>query len=136
MKIELEEKSKLVALGLGYYQFLEGDSFEPAAIGMTNEGIVIYSDLEPDEIQNDAFAFSIKKFIPINEVKTVIIEKIVKNKDLARFKRLNIITKNIDESTYFYYDTFDAKQMKRFIGALKYAEIRVVKHRVDLSPIV
>lgn len=135
MKIELEEKSRLVALGLGYFQFIESDSFEPAAIGVTSENIVLYSDFEPDEIQNDAFAFSIKKIIPLNKIKTVVIEKIKKNPELERFNRLVIILKNVDESVTFYYDKRDAKYMKRIIGAFKYAEIRVVTRSIDLSPI-
>lgn len=135
MKIELEEKSKLVALGLGYFQFIETDSFEPAAIGLTSENIVLYSDYEPDEIQNNAFAFSIKKIVPLQQVKTVVIEKIRKNRELERFDRLVIIMKNVPDTITFYYDKRDAKYMKRVIGAFKYAEIRVVTRSVDLSPI-
>jgi len=136
MKIELEEKAKLIALGLGYYQIIDGDYFEPAAIGFTNEKIVIYSDYEPDEIQASALAYSIKRVIPINEIKTVVIEKLKKDSDLKRFIRLNFILKNTEDSTCFYFDKRDKKYMKRFIGAIKYAEIRVVKHTVDLTPII
>ena len=135
MKIELEEKAKLIALGLGYCQLVDDDLFEPAAIGFTNERIVIYSDYEPDEIQTDALAYSVKIAIPVNEIKTVVIEKITKNSELNRFYRLNIITKNVDDSMCFYFDKYDKKYMKRFIGALKHAEIRVTKHKVDLRPI-
>lgn len=135
MKIELEEKAKLIALGLGYYQIVDGELFEPAAIGFTNERIVIYSDYEPDEIQVSAVAYSIKKVIPLNDIKTVVIERLKKDADLKRFYRFNFILKNTEDSTCFYYDKADAKFMKRFIGALKYAEIRVVKHNIDLRPI-
>lgn len=135
MKIVLEERAKLVALGLGYYQFLETDSFEPAAIGITNDNILIYSDFEPDEIQNDAFAFSVKKFISLCDVKSVIVEKIVKHNELKRFMRLNIVMKDIELSTYFYFDKADKKYMKKVIKELKYADIRIVKRTVDLRPI-
>lgn len=134
MKIELEEKAKLVALGVGYYQIIDGDKFEPAAIGFSDEKIVIYSDFEPDEIQTKAFAYSIKKAIPVSEIKAVIIEKIANNRELNRFNRIQIIMKAVEESTCFYYDKNDKKYMKRFFGALKYAEIRIIKRTVDLSP--
>ncbi len=135
MKIELEEKSKLVALGLGYFQFIETDSFEPAALGVTSDNIVIYSDYQPDEIQNNKFAFSIKKIVPLGDIKTIVIEKIHKNKELDRFNRIVVIMKNIPDTITFYYDKRDAKYMKRVIGAFKYAEIRVVSRSIDLSPI-
>lgn len=135
MKIVLEERAKLVALGLGYYQFLETDAFEPAAIGVTNDNIVIYSDFGPDEIQNDAFAFSVKKAIPLSEIKSVVVEKIVKHEELKRFMRLNIVMKDVELSTFFYFDKVDKKYMKKVIKELKYADIRIVKRTVDLRPI-
>lgn len=135
MKIVLEERAKLSALGLGYYQFLESDSFEPAAIGVTNDNLLIYSDFEPDEIQNDAFAFSIKKAIPLSSIKSVIIEKITKHDDLKRFMRLNIVMKDVELSTFFYFDKVDRKYMNKVIRELKYSDIRIVKRTVDLRPI-
>ena len=135
MKIVLEDRPKLVALGLGYYQFVEGDYFEPAAIGVTKDSVVIYSDYEPDEIQNDAFAFSVKKTIRLGDVKSVIVEKIVRHAELKRFMRLNIIMKDVELSTFFYFDKVDKKYMNKVIRELKYADIRVVKRTVDLRPI-
>lgn len=135
MKIVLEEKAKLVSLGIGYCQIIDGDYFEPAAIGFTNEAIVIYSDQSPDEIQNDTYAYSIKKKIPLSGIKAVVIEKLKHNPDLKYFCRLNIITNVVENSVSFYYDTCDKKFMKRFIGACKFAEIRVTKASIDMRPI-
>ena len=135
MKIILEERAKLVTLGIGYCQFIDGDFFEPAAIGFTNDDIVIYNDQTPDEIQHDGYVYGIKKRIPVQGVKCVVIEKLCRNADLSRFCRINIITRVIENSVSFYVDRNDMKFIKRFIGACKFAEIRVTKASIDMRPI-
>ena len=135
MKINLEERAKLVALGIGYCQIIDGDFFEPAAIGFTNENIVIYSDQAPDEVQHDGYTYSIKKKIPITSIKCVVIEKLKHNDYIERYYRLNIVTRVIENSVSFYFNRYDMKYMKRFIGACKFAEIRVTKASIDMRPI-
>jgi len=133
MKIELEGKKSLLSLIPGFYQFGPNESFSPCALGLTESSLIVYNDYAPDEIRQDAFLYRIKKEINLQDLKTIITQKIKHNSDVDRFDRLNIIQKEIESSFFIYYLKKDKPFVKTMIKKIKKAGIPIKKMSISLA---
>lgn len=132
MEIILESQDQLSVVVPGLYQFEDNGLFEQAIIGVTNDAIVIYSDVRPDSITEDKAYYSIKRKFDISGAQHVVQENIHANGELASFKRFNIIQTELKQSFFFYFKKKDAKIADKFFAELKRRNIIVSKRGVDL----
>ena len=133
MKIELEGKKSLLSLIPGFYQFGPNESFSPCALGLTENSLIIYNDYAPDEIRQDAFLYRIKKEVNLDDLKTIITQKIKHNSDIDRFDRFNIIQKEVENSFFIYYLKKDKPLIKNMIKKMKQAGITIKKMSISLA---
>ncbi len=133
MKIELEGKKSLLSLIPGSYQFGPNESFFPCALGLTENSLIVYNDYAPDEIRQDAFLYRIKKEVNLDDLKTIITQKIKHNSDIDRFDRFNIIQKEVENSFFIYYLKKDKPLIKNMIKKMKQAGIAIKKMSISLA---
>lgn len=133
MKIQLEEKSKLLCLLPGFCQLVKNDPFTPCALGLTETELIIYNDYWPDEIHTDAYLYRIKKRIPLSDIKTVLNQTIKHSRGLQSYSRLNIIAKVVELSYFVYYRKNDASLAKNMLKLIKSSGITVKKDKVSME---
>ena len=126
----MQDQISIVVPGL--FQFEDNGLFEQAILGVTNDAIVIYSDMRPDSITEEKAYYSIKRKFDISSVQHVLLENIHANGELASFKRFNIIQTELKQSFFFYFKKKDAKIGDQFLAELKRRNIIASKRGVDL----
>ena len=136
MQVVFNENEKIIAVAPILYQIDETRNFYPAAIAVTEKGFVIFSDYAPSSIDGDEYHYNPVKHIDFKDIHTVVLEKLRKNADLSPYGRLNILTKNIDNSEYIYFDLSYKDRIDRFLIAVESLGHRVDKRKVDCSPII
>lgn len=134
MKIQLEDKNKLICLIPGYCQLAVNEPFTPCALGLIEGELIIYNDFGPDEIHSDAYIYRVKKRIPLEGIQTILNQKIKKNKELDCFNRFNIIAKVVEESCFIYYRKSDVAIAKRMLKRIKSQGVRIKSLSVNLAP--
>lgn len=132
MEIILEAQDQLSIVVPGLYQFEENGLFEQAIIGVTNDGIVIYSDIRPDSITENKAYYSVKRKFDMSGIQHVILENIHAKNELDSYKRFNIIQSELNKSFFFYFKKKEAKLADRFFQELKRRNIIASKRGVDL----
>ena len=136
MQVVFNENEKIVAVAPILYQIDETRNFYPAALAVTEKGLVIFSDYAPSSIDGEDYHYNPVKHISWDDIHTVVLEKLKKNADLSPYGRLNILTKNIDNSEYIYFDLTYKTQIDRFLITVDSLGHRVDKRKVDCSPII
>ena len=132
MEIILEAQDQINIVVPGLFQFEENGLFEQAAIAVTNDAIVIFSDARPDSITEDKAYYSIKRRFELNESQHVVMENLHAEGELNTFKRFNIIQTDANSSFFFYFKKKDSKFADKFFAELKGRSIVNSKRGVDL----
>lgn len=117
----------------GLFKFNEGELFNQALMAVEESTLFIYNDHAPDSVLGDDWTYSVKKRFFLNEIKMIVNEVIIKNKDLEGLNRLAIVMKDTKETFYFYYFNQDKDNSKNFIAGLKHYGLSVQTRKVDLS---
>lgn len=133
MKIQLEEKNKLLCLLPGFCQLVQNDPFTPCALGLTETELIIYNDYWPDEIHTDVYLYRIKKRIPLADIKTILNQSLKHSRNLEYYHRLNIIAKVVELSSFIYYRKSDASIAKNMLKIIKTFGITVKKDKVSME---
>lgn len=136
MKVVLNEVDQIFRLTPCIAQIDESKKFYPCVLGITENNLVLFSDLQPDVQTSDELVYDVKMRIPVEDVIAIIYEKIKGDPKLTAYHRINVIHKVVDNSFHIYFLRADKKMMKLFLKNLKYkTEINIKKRKVDLSPI-
>lgn len=134
MKIILRENNKILSLSPCIAQENFNDKFMPMVIGITEEHLLLFNDHTPDIENSDSYEYLPKHRIPLGQVVCLVKEKMVKNKDMSAYLRINLIHRNVNDSFFIYYLHADKKQMKKFLKKAKKCGVKIKKRKVDLSP--
>ena len=117
----------------GLFKFNEDELFNQALLAINDDLLFIYNDHAPDSVLGDDWTYSIKKRFFLKEIKMVVNEVIIKNKDLEGLNRLAIVMTDSKTPHYFYYFNQDKANSKNFIAGLKHYGVSVQTRKVDLS---
>ena len=132
MILNLDEYNDVLAMIAGLFQFKENDLFSQAELAVTEKEILIYDDSTPDDINGQTFHYSVKKRCPLDDIKVVLDEKIIHNKDMEYLGRLVFALNEDDQSFEFYYFVNDKKELKAFVKTLSSLHIKCKKFKIDL----
>ena len=133
MILKVDEYNSVNAMIAGLFQFAENDLFSQAELAITDNEVLIYDDHEPDQVNGDTYHYSVKKRVPLDDIKLVLNEKIIHNKEMSNLGRLMFAHMEDEQSFVFYYFVNDKKELKRFLSALKAVHIKCRKLPIDLS---
>ena len=117
----------------GLFKFNEGEQFNQALMAIEEKMLFIYNDHAPDSIEGEDWNYSVKKRFFFDEIKMVVNEVIINNKDLEGLNRLAIVVQGSKTTHYFYYFNQDKDNSKNFIAGLKHYGVTVQTRKVDLS---
>ena len=117
----------------GLFKFNEEELFNQALMAINEDMIFIYNDHAPESILGDDWAYSVRRRFFLREIKMVVNEVIIKNKDLEGLNRLAIVMQGSKTAQYFYYFNQDKDNYKNFIAGLKHYGVSVQSRKVDLS---
>ena len=131
MNINIEERDNVQEFLPGLFKFLEDGLFSQAILGITEKEIHFYNDHAPSNVSGGTLTYNVRMRLKIEEIDTVLNERIINNADMAGLGRLNFISG--EESTVFYYFLDDKKLSKSFIDYLKAYGLPVQNRKVDLN---
>lgn len=127
MNIQLEEQKKIIKACPVFYHLNKEDKLRPGLLCTSEESLVIYDDLCPDSEDTNTFVYNIKTRYLYEECISMVDEQITKPKKYKKYRRLNLILKNISMSPYFFYKKADKKRVKSFLKSLKRKKVKVIK---------
>ena len=133
MILNVDEYNAVNAMIPGLFQFNENDLFSQAELAVTDDELLIYDDSAPDEVDGDKYHYAVKKRISLDDIKVVLIEKIIHNKELSNLGRLEFAMMEGDQTVVFYYFVEDKKLVSNFIDALEELHIKCKNTKIDLS---
>ena len=133
MILNVDEYNSITAIIGGLFQFKENDLFSQAELAATEKELLIYDDHAPDEIKGETYHYTIKKRVSLDDIKVVLDEKIIHNKDMAHLGRLAIVLDDEDQSFFFYYFVNDKREVASFLKTLAAYRIKSKKIKIDLS---
>ena len=117
----------------GLFRFNEGELFNQALLAIDEEKLFIYNDHAPDSVLGDDWTYSVKRRFFLPEIKMIVNEVIVNNKDLEGLNRFAIVMQGSKTAQYFYYFKEDRDNYKNFIAGMKHYGLTVQTRKVDLS---
>ena len=117
----------------GLFKFNEEELFNQALMAINEDMIFIYNDHAPESILGDDWTYSVRRRFFLRDIKMVVNEVIIKNKDLEGLNRLAIVMQGSKTAQYFYYFNQDKDNYKNFIAGLKHYGVSVQSRKVDLS---
>ena len=133
MKLSLDEYNKVEKMLAGLYQYSENDLFVQSELALSEDEFLFYDDSGPDDIKGDTFHYTVKKRVAIKDVAVVLKEKIIKNKALKKYGRLDFLAKTGESLFEYYYFLSDKKIIKDFLKTLKKRGLKIKNREIDLS---
>jgi len=117
----------------GLFKFNEDELFNQALMAIEENTLFIYNDHAPDSVIGEDWTYAVKKRFFLKEIKMIVNEVIINNKDLEGLNRLAIVIQGSKTALYFYYFNQDKDNSKNFIAGLKHYGVNVQTRKVDLS---
>lgn len=136
MNIVLKENNKILAIASCIAQESKNADFIPMAVAITNSDLILFNDHTPDEIKDDTYSYLPKVRIPLTSIACLIKEKIVKDKKLYSYLRINVILRNAEDSFFIYYYCDDEKRIKKFLKVVRKQRVKIKKRKADISPVL
>ena len=133
MILNIDEYNAVNAMIPGLFQFSENDLFTQAELAVTDDELLIYDDSAPDEINGDNYHYAVKKRISLDDIKVVLIEKIIHNREMSNLGRLEFAMMEDDQTVVFYFYVEDRKLVSNFVDTLEELHIKCKKTKIDLS---
>ena len=131
MNISIEGFKDAEAFLPGLYKFQEDGLFSQAILSITDKELLFYDDHAPDTVNGDNLSYKVKFRLNIEDLETIVDEKIINNKDMEGLGRLNFIKG--EDNIVFYYFVDDKKLLKDFLNVLKAHGLSIQTRKVDLS---
>ena len=131
MAVNLENQQYLIELVPCLCQITKNAKFSQCAIGITKQEIMIFSDMEPNNIVGEVFYYKAFAKIPNKTVVTLVKSDIRRNEELRNFTRLDIFTRDINECRIVYFPNKDKAKLARFLKAAKTVKLKLTKNAVD-----
>ena len=132
MKIRAEDIDKARALLPGLFKFNEGEKFSQAILCLSEDMLFIYGDHAPDYTDQEEKVYHVKMRFPMENINTVVDEKLMKQPELAAVDRIAILASN-DETYYFYYFNDNKKAVNNFLAGLKHYGYPFQSHKLNMS---
>ena len=135
MNYEIENSANIKSYFFGLFQFEKNAAFEHAVIGVSEEELYFYNDSKQGELKEEGYFYSVIKTVKFADISKIILEKLKHNKAVKKYKRLNFILKDKNESFFVYFTSKEASFAKKFLKVAKKKKVKVGKKKVDLSRI-
>lgn len=131
--IESQESGLVITFGL--MKFSPKELYHHAALMITADSVIAFDDTVIDvcETSSSKKFHKAKMVLPLGEIGYVIDEELIGRRELKKYHRLSITSKDGLRSLILFYSKKEKKSALAFINQLNAFKIEVAKGKSDIS---